>query len=214
MDIDFIERLERRLILDLPGRPAHLQMAPNPGRISEAYFEVKPDAREASVLILLYPKENTWHVALIQRTMLNKNDPHAGQLSLPGGKIEETDDSYEDCALREAQEEIGIDPVDVAILGQLSSLYVYVSNFLVFPFVGFTNQEQNFSPQPSEVDLIHEVPMEVFANDKFRSKKDLVVRGNTFKDVPFFDVKGDVLWGATAMILSEFGEVIKPIIKE
>jgi 8-oxo-dGTP pyrophosphatase MutT (NUDIX family) len=214
MDIDFIERLERRLILDLPGRDAHLLMAPNPGRITDAYFEAKSDAIEASVLILLYPKDNSWHVALIQRTHKNEKDPHKGQLSLPGGKIEESDDSYEECALREAQEEIGIDPVDVAILGQLSSLYVYVSNFLVFPFVGFTDQEQNFSPQPSEVDMIYEVPLEVFAEDKFRKKKDLQVRGTTFKDVPFFDLHGDILWGATAMILSEFGELIKPIIKE
>jgi 8-oxo-dGTP pyrophosphatase MutT (NUDIX family) len=182
-------------------------------RVIDEYYNEKSTSKIACVLTLLYPKNDHWHIAVIQRPRINPNDPHAGQLSLPGGKLEESDVSFEACALREAQEEIGIDATDVAIIGALSKLYVYISDFIIYPFVGFTNNEQKFEPQPSEVDYIHEVPLNVFTNHDNRYTRDIIVRNQEMKSVPYFDVDGKMLWGATAMILSEFGEIIKPILK-
>ena len=208
MDIDFVERLERRLGDELPGQAAQLRMAPI-GR--EQYLAAPENANIACVLVLLFHKNKDWHVALIERTRLNPNDPHSGQISLPGGRMEITDDTHEDCALREVQEEIGINPEEVGILGGLSSLYVPVSNFNIFPFVGFTTNEPSFEPQPSEVQRVIEAPLDIFQGEKYVKSMNMIVRDIEMKNVPYFDVQKEILWGATAMIMSEFSEIMSEV---
>ena len=99
MDIQFIERLERELEEELPGREAQFLMAPME---RQQNFEIPDSHVLACVVALIFPKKKDWHVVLIERVSDNPNDHHAGQLSFPGGKFEEKDYSYQDCALREA----------------------------------------------------------------------------------------------------------------
>jgi 8-oxo-dGTP pyrophosphatase MutT (NUDIX family) len=209
MDIQFIERLERELEDELPGREAQFLMAPVE---RQQNFEIPDSHVLACVVALIFPKKKDWHVVLIERVSDNPNDHHAGQLSFPGGKFEETDYSYQDCALREAEEEIGINASDVGIIGELSSIYIPVSNFLIYPFVGFMGEDPEFTIQRNEVQNIIEVPLKHFLEGKNKKKTDLDIRGGILKDVPYYDINNQVLWGATAMIMSEFEQVIRKII--
>jgi 8-oxo-dGTP pyrophosphatase MutT (NUDIX family) len=204
MDISVIHALEKRLSQDLPGFEAQNKMAP---KGSERYRNVATDHKVACVLALLFPKNDQWHLSLIERTSLHPDDKHAGQISFPGGKLDENDASYEDCALRETYEEIGIAPDTIGILGELTPLYVYVSNFLVHPFVGFTTESPKFIIQETEVKNIIEVPLDHFAKPKHKQVADIKVRDMILPDTPYYDVYGQKLWGATAMMMSELEHV-------
>lgn len=204
MDISFIQDLEKRLAQDLPGMAAQNKMAPQG---SEKYRQISNDHKIACVLALLFPKNDHWHICLIERTSHHPDDKHAGQISFPGGKLDDNDDSYEDCALRETYEEIGISPDTIGILGELTPLYVYVSNFLVHPFVGFTTESPKFIIQEAEVKNIIEMPMKHFTKSKYKQVGDIKVRDMILPDTPYYDVNGQKLWGATAMIMSELEHV-------
>jgi len=204
MDISVIHALEKRLAQDLPGFDVQNKMAP---KGSERYRNVSTDHKVACVLALLFPKNDQWHLSLIERTSIHPDDKHAGQISFPGGKLDENDASYEDCALRETYEEIGIAPDTIGILGELTPLYVYVSNFLVHPFVGFTTESPKFVIQETEVKSIIEVPMKHFTKSKHKQVGDIHVRDLILPETPYYDVYGQKLWGATAMMMCELEQV-------
>lgn len=166
-----------------------------------------PDARIACVLNLLSWKDGAWHTILIQRTQ-NPRDRHSGQVSFPGGRYEENDGELQNVALRETYEELGIPPVYIEILGQLTELYIPVSNHVVYPFVGVLKEQVPFVPQPGEVAHILTPAVEMFTRSENRKSTDLTLHGGiTLKEVPYYDVEGRIVWGATAMILSEFLEI-------
>lgn len=204
---NLIERLAEQLNQPLPGPEAQYRMA-HPFRRS-VEPPPPPSATDAAVLALLYPRHEQWHVVLIERTSRHPGDRHAGQISFPGGRREEDDLSLEHTALREAQEEVGTDPEKITVLGKLSELYISVSDFLVHPYVGFTEVTPDFTPQPSEVNAILEVPFEHFLRRETLRAKDMTVRNNILlREVPYFDIDGKVLWGATAMIMSELLAIV------
>jgi 8-oxo-dGTP pyrophosphatase MutT (NUDIX family) len=205
MDIKLIQALENRLAADLPGEEAQLKMAPVH---SEHYRVIRDDHKTACVMILLFPKNKEWYVCLIERTDTNPDDKHAGQLSFPGGQLDSTDDTYEDCALREIHEEIGVAPESIGILGSLTPLYVFVSNFLVHPFVGFTNDYPNFMQQESEVSQIIEIPLRHFTKAKYKGLEDMHVRGTVLPQTPYYEIQDKKLWGATAMMMSELEHIL------
>jgi 8-oxo-dGTP pyrophosphatase MutT (NUDIX family) len=209
MDIKFIQNLENSLANDLPGVEAQMKMAPVH---QDSYLNIRDDHKIACVLILLFPKDKNWHVCLIERTNLNPDDKHGGQLSFPGGKLDDKDDSFEDCALRETQEEIGISPESVGILGGLSPLYVFVSNYLVHPYVGFTTEYPNYIKQDTEVESIIEVPLKHFVKPKNKGYEDIQVRDSIISKAPFYDIGGRKLWGATAMIMSELEHILLDLV--
>jgi len=156
MDL-FINKLERALKNPLPGVAAQHKMA---HAVRKSYPQPDHNARKACVLLLIYPKDDQKHIVLIQRMSSdNKNDKHSGQVSFPGGKLEKEDKSLLDCAMREAQEEVGINPDEIKAIGELTKLFIPVSNFLVFPFVAYIDKTPHFVPQPSEVKGILEVPI-------------------------------------------------------
>ncbi len=204
MDVKFIHSLENRLQRELPGQAAHDLMSPVG---SEQYRTIRPDHKIACVLVLIYPKNDKWHVSLIERASIHPDDKHAGQISFPGGQLDENDYSYEDCALRETYEEIGVPPDNIGILGQLTPIYVYVSNFLVHPFVGFTTEYPKFDKQDAEVNSIVEVPIHHFLESKNKGKTNITVREQLLQDTPYYDVYGHKLWGATAMMMSELEHI-------
>ena len=208
MDNTPVELLRKRLAAPLPGRSAQYRMA-SMRRLEELGFNPVPpsDAKVACVLNLLYWQEDAWHTLLIQRTQ-NPKDRHSGQVSFPGGRFEENDGELVNVALREAHEEIGVWPGHVEVLGRLTELYIPVSNFVVHPFVGILNGPAVFRPQPGEVEMILTPAVHVFTRPENQKVTDLnLSSGMTLKDVPYFDLEGRMVWGATAMILSEFLEL-------
>lgn len=211
----FIEHLRRRLAESLPGKEAQLKMAFS-RRIEELRLNPLPpsDAKVACVLNLLHWREGEWRTLLIQRTT-NPRDRHSGQVSFPGGRYEESDDDLTSVALRETHEEVGVSPLQVEVLGRLTELYIPVSNFVVHPFVGVLLGEAEFVPHAGEVEAILTPPLKTFSQAENRKMADLTVgQGITLKGVPYFDVEDRKVWGATAMILSEFLEVMKETTSE
>jgi 8-oxo-dGTP pyrophosphatase MutT (NUDIX family) len=204
MQHHFISRLAQVLDQPLPGFEAQLKMS-HPFRRNYPVFS--DTARSAAVLILFYQKAEEWHIPLIHRSSDNPKDRHSGQISFPGGRLEKNDKSLMDTALREAEEEIGISAKDVIIIGKLSEIYIPISNFLVHPFVGHLNYTPEFSLQPSEVKDLLEAKFQLFLQIENIKRASIPMGQNILTDVPYFDVDGQVVWGATAMILSELVEL-------
>jgi len=207
MKNEFIEDIRQKLQGELPGQEAQFKMT---HAVRRSYKPAPADARIACVMCLFYEKNDQPHVAFIQRTSKNPNDRHGGQIGFPGGKEEESDRSHEAAARRETEEEIGIKGADIDVLGALSSLYIPVSNFQVYPFVGYLDYEPKFNRQVEEVDAILEIPFSTFFKKEARKTKDMRFSENVIlKDVPYFDLGEHVLWGATAMMMSELVELVR-----
>ncbi|MDT8305139.1 MAG: CoA pyrophosphatase [Anaerolineae bacterium] len=158
--------------------------------------------RQGAVLLLLYPCQQETCIVLTRRR--DDLQAHAGQISFPGGRRELLETPAQ-AALREAHEEIGIDPATVQLLGELTPLYIPPSDFEVHPFVGWHEQPATFCPQPSEVAELLEVPLQILTNAKTRQEEVWNQRGLELQ-VPYFSIGPHKVWGATAMILSEFVE--------
>lgn len=201
MDYNIIEALKEKLEEPLPGIEAQKTLSPVDHR---PYLDVKKNHLIASVMMLLYPKNKEWYVCYIERTSHNVEDKHAGQISFPGGRYEESDLNFEQCALRETHEEIGINPSKIKVIGALSSLYVYVSNFVVYPFIGYADEQVKFDLQESEVSSIIEVPLSYLSQKQIIKSGTISIRNMVLKEVPYYDLYGQKLWGATAMMTSEF----------
>ncbi len=201
MQHSFIQAITEQLRHPLPGQEAQFRMA---HVVRQQAVTPPPGARQAAVMALFYPHQSDWHLVFIERQPHYRHDRHAGQISFPGGKFEDLDASLEETALRETEEEVGV-PVDtIEVLGKLTELYIPVSNFQVHPYVGFTDSRPAFVPDVEEVRTILEVPFRPLANPATRRKTNLQLAANiTLKGVPYFDVEGKILWGATAMMVSE-----------
>jgi 8-oxo-dGTP pyrophosphatase MutT (NUDIX family) len=202
-----IDRLKYLLEGPLPGEPAHELMAPS-ARFTGTRMPDPALARPSSILILFYPRKGKWFLPFIQRPVYN--GVHSGQISFPGGKCEEEDSDYCSTALRETHEEIGIAPDDVTIIGALTPLYIPNSNFYVYPQVGWIDYLPEFSPDPTEVDEVIEVPLELLLSEKNVKQFSREFNGTSLT-APYFDVQGREIWGATAMMLSEMLEVIRKL---
>ena len=170
-----------------------------------------PDAlRDAAGLVVLYPHDDVLHLALTLRGSALRH--HTGQVSLPGGRVDDGE-SIEAAALREAEEEVGLPPAAVEVLGRLTPLHIPVSGHLLHPVVGVTTARPRFRVAEAEVERLIEVPLarlrapDVVAWDQRRRERPPTV----LMDVPYFDVGGVRVWGATAMILAEFLAVIADV---
>lgn len=200
-DLEDVETfLRQRLAAPLPGAVAQRRFAPVPARKGWQPDQQPPGARLAAALLLIYPDDDGLHVPLT----LRRDDlpQHAGQVSLPGGAVDPGEDPM-DAALREAHEEIGVDPSTVTVLGALSSLWVVVSNFLVRPYVGITSSRPDFQIEEREVARLVEAPMH-HIRDTGRLHWRRVTRENMIVEYPYFDLDQERVWGATAMMLGEF----------
>ena len=164
-------------------------------------FHHHKDPVRAAVLFLMYPSEKgVPSLVFIKR---NEYDgPHSAQVSLPGGAWEEGDGSIQNTALRETREELGIDD-DIEILGSLTELLIPVSNFLVFPFVGCIDHTPVFHPDNSEVQFIIETPLIGLLDPRNRDSETIFRHGQSIR-APFYRIGKEKIWGATAMMLSEF----------
>jgi len=198
------DQIVRALQQDLPGQSAHYKLLP-PGRILKATPKDKSRVKDSSVLLLLYMEENELKILLIKRPGHMKH--HAGQIALPGGKIE-PGESAEQTAIRETFEEIGI-PVDqIEILGRLSEFYVEVSRFQIHPVVGWLQSRPKTDINPNEVEKVFCFPIRRFT-PPYDSIKLETITGRL--DVPCIKYDEEIIWGATAMILSEFYDLLEGI---
>jgi 8-oxo-dGTP pyrophosphatase MutT (NUDIX family) len=194
-----LEGMRAALQKPLPGIAAQIKLAPQL-RIESLRATPPADARAAGVLILLYQQEGVWHFPLMKRT--EDGLTHSGQISLPGGS-QEAGESLQATALREACEEIGAACTAAEVLGQLSTLYIPPSNFLVTPTVGYVDQRPDFHCDPREVAELIEVPLSTLFDPQVVKREPWTLRGTTV-EVPFYQIGPHKVWGATAMILSEF----------
>ncbi|MCS6794571.1 MAG: CoA pyrophosphatase [Raineya sp.] len=197
-----VERLAKRIANgNLPGKEAQIRMVSD--RFKDRYFDLQPNAytREGAVLILLYPENDTLGLPLILRPSTEKG-VHSGQVAFPGGRKDETDKDFIQTALREAKEEVNLDSSQVRILGQISPLFVFASNFMVYPTVAFTEKKPILQPNPQEVAEIFFTNIDKLKNPATIKRTIISTPQYTF-ETPYFDVAGKVVWGATAMILSE-----------
>ncbi len=205
---EFIDKLLAQIKKGLPGVEAQYKMAPT-RRIKPVsdYFEKKEAAPKSSVLILLYPKNNSIHVVLIERPVYNGT--HSGQIAFPGGKVDVNDKSPMNTAIRETYEELGIQISENEILAELTSLYIPASNFEVFPFIAWKNHEPQFIPNTREVASVLETPVSMFLNEDCIYQVKIPINTELTYNAPCFIISGKTVWGATAMILSELKELIK-----
>jgi 8-oxo-dGTP pyrophosphatase MutT (NUDIX family) len=200
----FIDLISQELKKPLPGLDSQRKMLPVT-RLKQK-FGIPEMSKEGAVLLLLYHKNDRLSICFIKRS--NDGGVHGGQISLPGGKKEASDTDLIITALRETEEEIGAKATNISILGLLSSLYIPVSNYSVTPVVGYCPAEPEFKINKTEVDELLEAPLNEMLNPANCLSGEIEVRGNFF-EVPYFKLGKNKIWGATAMILSEFIQIIE-----
>ncbi|OFX60031.1 MAG: hypothetical protein A2046_02300 [Bacteroidetes bacterium GWA2_30_7] len=203
----FVTNLRKNLSSNLlPGIEAQLKMSPN---VRNPHFESQiPNelTKKAAVLITILIQKKAIKTVLIKRT--EYDGAHSGQISFPGGKVEKTDKNIYHTALREANEEIGININKIEIIGSLTTLYVPISDICICPVIGLAMEKINYKLNHNEVVEAIEVNIESLLNSKNISQMQFFTN-NLEIIAPYYKVKNNNVWGATAMIISEFLEVIK-----
>lgn len=206
MDQHLPERLAERLRQPLPGRTAQSRFEPELS-FGRHYAPAPAGARDAAVIALLFADSGRWHLPLMVRPQTLTD--HAGQISLPGGTIDagETSDV---AALRELHEELGVDQREVELLGQLTPIYLFVSNFRVTPWVGIVRHRPILVPSPHEVAELLEVPLDHLLDAQNCGQHIRQFNGLNFA-APHIAFDQHHIWGATGMILGELIEIISEI---
>lgn len=205
--LTFIKQLMHNLTLPLPGEKAQMVMAPLTRKEALSEYSDQYKAKPSAVLVLFYHDQQQVKFVLIKRATYN--GVHSGQIAFPGGQYEPTDPDLKTTALREAKEEVGINPEQVQILGELTKMYIPPSHFDVYPFVGFVTEKPSFKVDNTETKEVVEVKLEDFLNPANQTVKTIHHRTGKDIEVPCFYLNNKIVWGATAMILSELLAVIK-----
>ena len=161
--------------------------------------KVKPSA----VLVPIFLKAGQYHLIFIQRTERVKE--HKGQISFPGGSYKKADGILENTALREAEEEIGLAPYDVWVLGELDDKTTFSSNYVISPFVGLIPYPYDFKPDKWETEELIEVPISTLLAKGCFCEEMIILKG---REIPsYFKLGNKVIWGATSQILEQFLEI-------
>lgn len=201
----FLNTIPKIQKASLPAIQSHLKMAPMDRiKMLELWDFSKLAPKKAGVLALFYPKGVETYMVLILRSA---NGVHSSQISFPGGRYEAEDELLINTAKRETFEEVGIAESDIHIVKELSQLYVPPSNFLISPFLGYLEREPLFIPCSNEVAEIIEVPLVVFMNTN-PTNYDIQASYSNYVGVPAYNINNQIIWGATAMILSELKDVL------
>jgi len=200
LPVDFFEMLELEIHKGLPGWEAQKRMAP-PGRTHNRYTPSgKGEPRESGVLVWLYPQEGKIYLRLIIRAEFGV---HGGQVAFPGGRKEENDKGFWNTALREAHEEIGLSPDKITRIGALTPLYIPPSNFWVHPFIGTSEKPEPSIISKAEVQQYFDVDIMHLLEPDSKGEKLITVSSGEKMNVPAYILEGHIVWGATAMMLSE-----------
>ena len=209
---EFIKRLSKLSNLSLPGEEAQHEMAPME-RLQEM-LEVdieERNPRRAGVMALFYPSEagEAMLVLILRKTY---KGVHSNQVGFPGGKVEPEDRDIEETALRETEEEIGVTKEDVTVVKKMTKIYIPPSNFWVQPFIGYVNYKPLFKKEEAEVEDLIEVSVTDFLAEASLSTQKITTSYAVNIDVPAFQLNGYVVWGATAMMLSEIKRIMLKVL--
>jgi 8-oxo-dGTP pyrophosphatase MutT (NUDIX family) len=202
---ELVGKLEQRLKLPLPGGEAHEPLRAVPAGFLKPRFEHKSPPKLGGVLILLYQDDGVIKFPLTKRP--DYLGTHGGQISLPGGKAEPDEDIIE-TALREGEEEIGVDRNAIRVVGRLTDFFVVPSNFIVTPTIGYLSQRPTFVPDPKEVVRVLEGSLDQILKPDSVQVKEILAAKMYPMMAPHFEIDGEVVWGATAMILNELRVII------
>ncbi len=204
----FIHHIDSIKKASLLAEAAHeLMMPPERRGLMHKIDFAKIQPKQAAVMMLVYPKNQMAHLVLIQRNAYP--GVHSSQIAFPGGKIELADADFTQTALRETHEEIGILPTQIELIRPFTEVYIPPSNFMVYPFLGYSNSELIFQPDPAEVAHIIELPLMEFLSDENVIVQNMDTSYSKSIDVPSFKLQGHFVWGATAMMLSELKETLR-----
>lgn len=208
---EFLKHAPKILNVELPATHAHAKMVP-PNReelLKNIEFNIV-SPKKAAVMMLFYPKNLQTHLALILRSTYN--GVHSSQIAFPGGKVEIEDFDLKQTALRETHEEIGIHPNLINVVRAFTEVYIPPSNYMVYPFLGYSRDELQFKLQDDEVAGIIEFPLVDFLDDNILQITKIKTSYAENISVPGFQVRDHFIWGATAMILSELKETLKMVL--
>ncbi|MDA7730425.1 CoA pyrophosphatase [Salibacteraceae bacterium] len=202
--------LKREISKGLPAIEAHRVMAPMERVLDQNYDEIVKTAKLSAVLVLLFRSDDQWHTILMERNTYNGH--HSGQISFPGGRKEVYDLDLKATALREFEEEMGVKFKSEEIIGELSELYIPPSNFYVKPYLACIDADFKFIPEEKEVSAILPVLIRELLDPANKTiEKVLVSKHNFSIDAPVYKINGKVIWGATAMMISELEFLLKRI---
>jgi 8-oxo-dGTP pyrophosphatase MutT (NUDIX family) len=208
---DFLQIVPHFDTVNLPGEEAHNFMVPKERLEKMKSININlVNPKTAAVMMLFYPKDGMAHLVLIVRN--SYKGVHSSQIAFPGGKYEEEDLNFEQTALRETHEEIGVHPSKIKVLKAFTQLYIPPSNFMVYPFLGISKEEISFRPDPKEVAGIIELPLSVFLSNSIIVHSKITTSYASSVEVPAFKIEDHIVWGATAMMLSELKEVLKYVL--
>ena len=205
----FLNNLDGLTNTQLPGIEAQFKLAPKMRLDYNTRRNTADKPKIAAVLALFYPNQKN-KVSLLLTKRANYNGTHSGQISFPGGKVENSDLNLKETALRETFEEVGVLQEEIHVIREITEVYIPPSNFFVTPFIGVLNYKPVFKLN-SEVAKIIEIPFSDLLDDNKIAS--ISITNSYMKDttVPCFNIDGSIIWGATAMILSEIKELLKNI---
>ena len=199
----FVSSLSSKLKGTLPGVEFQRKFMHEERLLSN--IQPNETTRQSAVLVAFYPSDGEVYLPLILRPAYDGT--HGGQMALPGGKMEYSDENLVRKALREAQEEVGVKAMDVNVIGQLTDVFIPVSNFLVKPIVGFLDYKPDFFLDKREVEKLFEIKFSDFLKLENKGIRTITV-GKRNLTVPGFEIQNQWIWGATALIINEIVEVI------
>lgn len=209
-----LQKIKANLKKQLPGSKAWSKMAVKSKNIkkekTEQYNKLLSEEKleslkKASVLIALFDKKGELYFPLIKRPEHEKN--HPGQIALPGGS-KEKNETFEETALREAQEEIGLNSDNVEIIGKLTPIPVPISDYLIYPYIGYIREEPKWEICKKEVDELFILKLSELLKADNGYSEEWILRDKKWR-VPIFKVMNQTIWGATASVLSELIELTK-----
>ena len=206
MNLEELKYILSESVEELPGWNSHEKLSPPYREKYDLELIKRTNPRVASVMILLY--ENDYGDIEFPVTMrVSYDGAHSNQFSLPGGQFEDVDISLDQTAIRETVEELGVFDEDIEIIKQLSEIFIPPSNFLVYPFIGVHHGTPNFIPDENEVEYVLPLDLEAFLNAEPESfEKEF--SGHKV-EIPGYNIGDEeYIWGATAMILEEFKDIV------
>ncbi|AJR03755.1 NUDIX hydrolase [Siansivirga zeaxanthinifaciens] len=208
---EFLISISKVKNIPLPAEASQFKMVPlfRQEQLEQQKENIKK-AKKAGVMALFYPDEQAkTHLVLILRKTYK--GVHSAQVGFPGGKLEPNDASLEAAAVRETFEEIGVPENNIEVIRALTQVYIPPSNFYVYPFLGITKKTPKFIKQDKEVEAVIEVPLQHFLNDNNVVIETLKTSYSAQVEVPAFKLNNHVVWGATAMMLSEIKDLLKQL---
>lgn len=208
--MELIADLKKRLEENLPAELAHARLMNYQRTSATEILAENIEVKKSAVLCLLFEEDNQWKFYLMLRN--SYKGVHSAQISFPGGRKEKMDKGFKETALREAEEELGINPDDVEILGELSTMYIPPSNFLVYPFLGVSRTKQNIVPDPIEVNEVIVADLRDIIGLETISRSYVEVSGASNRvKVNHYTINNHIVWGATGMILAELAHILEDL---